>query len=127
MSVTNQRCLTFSSSTELVRVSPHALVYAVADGNYTVVHFMDGSKYVLSLQLGQMEERLSSILHTDDQHFVRVGKSLIINIDHASYINFVRKRLVLSDAHTFRHEISASREALKALKEYMERKEVTNE
>lgn len=127
MNATNDRCLTFSSATELVRVRRDALVYAEADGNYSVIHLMDGSKYVLSLQLSLLEERLSSILTANDCRFVRVGRSLIINVDHVAYINFARKKLILSDAHTFRHEITASRDALKALKDYVERKEVTNE
>lgn len=113
----------FSTSTELVRVPVPGLVYVEADGNYSVSYTADGAKYLLSMQLGQVEEQLANSLPAGESPFIRVGKSLIVNYEYITNIVPSRKRLVLSDSRSFRHEVAASREALKALKEYVERKE----
>ena len=60
------------------------------------------------------------MLEADDNRFIRIGKSLIVNREFIAFINPVRQRMVLSDCRTFRHEVSASKEALKALKELLE-------
>ena len=76
-----------------------------ADGNYSTISLVDGSEYVVTLQL------------------CRIGKSLIINREYISYINPARQKLTLSDCRTFKREATASRDALKALKEYIEKEE----
>lgn len=113
--------LIFSTNTELVHIPDDTLVYVEADGNYSTLHMADGSQYVLTLQLGQVEKRLAELLSRNDTRFIRIGKSLIINRQYLSFINYPRQRMILSDCRTFRHELSASKEALKSLKEYIEK------
>lgn len=113
--------LVFTTSTELVRVRPETVVYITADGNYSAINMADGGNFVLTLQLGQMERRIASMLDDNDSRFIRIGKSLIVNRDFIAFINTTRQKLVLSDGKTFRHEVSASKEALKALKELLEK------
>lgn len=113
--------LIFSTNSELVSVPPEALVYVAADGNYSSLHTADGAQYLLTLQLGQVEKRMADMLDKDDSRFIRIGKSLVINRTYLSLINYPRQRMVLSDCRTFRHELSASKEALKLLKEYIEK------
>ncbi len=113
--------LVFTTSTELVRVRPETVVYITADGNYSAINMADGGNFVLTLQLGQMERRIASMLDDNDSRFIRIGKSLIVNRDFIAFINPTRQKLVLSDGKTFRHEVSASKEALKALKELLEK------
>lgn len=115
------RRLVFSSSTEIVRVPPETVVFVSADGNYSAVTMADGGRFVLTMQLGQIERLLSEMLEVTDNRFIRIGKSLIVNRDFIVFINPQRQRMVLSDCRTFRHEVSASKEALKALKELIER------
>ena len=50
--------LTFSTSGELIRVPSEAVVLFSAEGNYSVLSLTDGSEYVLTLQLGQIERKL---------------------------------------------------------------------
>jgi DNA-binding LytR/AlgR family response regulator len=55
------------------------------------------------------------------QRFIRIGKSLIINREYIYCINPNKQKLILSDTcfqHSF--ELSASKEALKQLKTYIE-------
>lgn len=113
--------LLFSTSTELIRVPADALVFVAADGNYSSLTMADGSQHVLTMQLGQIERHIASLVDCDDNRFIRIGKSLIINRDFITYINVPRQRLTLSDCRTFSHDVAASREALKALKELIEK------
>ena len=112
--------LVFSSSTEIIRIPADAVVYISADGNYSSIKMADGSEYVLTVQLGQMERRISDMLEEDDNRFIRIGRGFIINKDFITQINPPRQKLTLSDCRKFRYEITASREALKALKEFIE-------
>lgn len=116
--------LLFTTTTELVRIPAGAVVFIAADGNYSAVTTADGSSYILTLQLGQMERKISEMVDNNDNRFIRIGKSLIVNRDYISYINIPRQKLTLTDCRSFRHEVSASREALRALKDLIE-KEVT--
>ncbi len=114
------RTLIFSTSTEIVRVPSDAVVYVTADGNYSAMTLADGGRFVLTMQLGQIERRIAGMLDENDRRFIRIGKSLIVNRDFIAFINPQRQKMILSDCRTFRHEVSASKEALKVLKELIE-------
>lgn len=111
--------ITFHTSVELIRLSLDAVVYISADGNYSDIVMADGNKFTLTLQLGQIEGKIAE-LEYHDSAFVRLGKSLIINSDYIAHINTSKQKLILSDCRTFRYDVSASREALKKLKETFE-------
>lgn len=113
--------LVFTTSTEIVRVPFDTIVCITADGNYSVITLTDGETFVLTLQLGQMERRIAEMLDNDDNRFIRIGKSLIVNRDFIAFINPARQKMILSDCRTFHHEVSASKEALKALKDILEK------
>lgn len=100
---------------------PETVVYVTADGNYSAITMADGGNFVLTLQLGQIERRIADMLESNDNRFIRIGKSLIVNRDFIVFINPQRQKLTLSDGLSFRHEVSASKEALKALKELLEK------
>ncbi len=76
---------------------------------------------MLSFQLGQIEKMIASELGSEGNSFIRIGKSLIINRSYIYYINVPKQKLVLSDVTTFSHTVTASREALKQLKELLEK------
>ena len=116
--------LLFSTSTELIRVPVESVVFISADGNYSSIRMADGGEYVLTLQLGQMEKKISEMVEDNDNRFIRIGKSLIVNRDFITFINPARQKMVLSDCRSFRHELSASRDALKALKDLIERQDL---
>lgn len=115
------RSLVFSTSTEFLRVSPDAVAYIKADGNYSTITTADGTDYLIAMQLGQMEQKIAVMLASDDNRFIRIGKSLIVNSDFITFINPPRQRMILSDNRSFRREVSASKEALKTLKELLEK------
>lgn len=115
--------LIFITSSDIVRVPADAVVYVTADGNYSTLITADAGKFLLSLQLGQVERQLAARLSAADNRFIRIGKSLIVNRDFIAFINPQRQKLTLSDCRTFRHEVTASKDALKSLKELIEEEE----
>lgn len=113
--------LIFSSSTELVRVPVDSVIYISANGNYSTIVTADGTELVLTVQLGQIESKISEMVDVYDRRFVRIGRSLIINREFITLINLSRQKVCLSDCRMFKHELSASRDALKNLKELIEK------
>ena len=80
--------LIFSSATEYIRLSAAAVVFIAGDGNYSTITTIDSSTYILSLQLGQIEECIPKMLVDEqDNRFLRIGKSFIINRDYVTLIN----------------------------------------
>ena len=113
--------LVISKGTELLRVPLASLMYVSADGNYSLVVTKDSHKTLMSLQLGQIEALISEQLGSSGSVFIRAGRGLIINTDYINYIDISKQLLVLSDCEGSCHELSASREVLVKLKEYVER------
>ena len=112
--------LIISTSNDLVRIAPDRIVYISSDGNYSTLIQADGDIRMLSFQLGQIEKMIASQLGVEGNIFIRIGKSLIINRSYIYYINVPKQKLVLSDVETVNHTVTASREAFKQLKEFLE-------
>lgn len=115
------RFLVFSTGLDLVRVASDKVVYISSDGNYSTLVTADGELRLLSFQLGQIEQIMGKQLGQIGNCFIRIGKSLIINRSYIYYIHVNHQKLILSDSVTFSHTLSASKEALKQLKDLIER------
>lgn len=115
-----KKSLLISTSLDLVRIAPERIVYIASDGNYSTMVQTDNEVRMLSYQLGQMEKMISSQLGSEGNVFIRIGKSLIINSSYIYYINIAKQKLILSDVASFSHTVTASKEALKQLKEWLE-------
>ena len=113
--------IVISTSVDLVRIAPERVVYVASDGNYSTIVQSDGETRVLTFQLGQIEKIMSEQLGSEGNTFIRIGKSLIINRSYIYYITVQKQKLILSDNATFSHSVSASKEALKQLKELLEK------
>jgi len=57
------------------------IIYCEADGNYTNICLMDGKKQTTSTTLGCVIKQLS------DDHFFRIGRSVVINLDYLKSVN----------------------------------------
>ena len=113
--------LIIPTSLDLVRIAPEQVVYIAADGNYSRLVQTDNEERMLTYQLGQIEKMIASQLADEGNVFIRIGKSLIINSSYIYYINVPKQKLVLSDVGKFRHTVTASKEALRQLKELLEK------
>lgn len=113
--------LVLINSNEVVRVSPDRIAYILSDGNYSTMALIDKEEHLFSFNLASFEKIIEQQLGTDAQTFIRLGKSLIINGRFIYYVNVSKQQIVLSDS-SFPHKftLSASKEALKALKTVLE-------
>ena len=112
--------IVISKGTELLRVPADRLMYISSDGNYSNVVTLDGRTRLVSLQLGQIEDLIGEQMGDGGENFLRLGRSLIINIDYIYLIDVAKQQLVLSDCNGSWHELTASREVLIKLKAYIE-------
>ena len=74
--------LVISTSIDLVCIAPERIVYISSDGNYSTLVQTDNEARMLSYQLGQIEKMISSQLGNEGNIFIRIGKSLIINLSY---------------------------------------------
>ena len=116
-----EHTLILSNVNELVRIKPERIVFISSDGNYSTLTLHDRSEQVVTFNLSRMQKLMEEQLHNEASLFIRIGKSLIINRYYIYKINLTKQILVLADMNidgTF--TLSASKEALKQLKTYME-------
>ena len=113
--------LTISNSKELHRLPIDSIIYVEGDGDYSDIMMADGKPRTVTCQLGQIEEMLARQLGTDDRNLVRIGKSIIVNLNYLVFINPARKQLILGDCRGMEFPLSASKEALSNLKDYFDR------
>ena len=115
------RYLVLANSNDLVRVSPERIAYISSDGNYSTMVLVNKEEHLFSFNLGTFEKVIEQQLDNDAGTFIRLGKSLIINAQYIYYVNVSKQQIVLSDI-SFPHKfaLSASKEALKALKTVLE-------
>ena len=100
---------------EAYSFNPDQIICIEADGNYCNLHLSNGNEYLLSFQLGQVESIIKEQLSYSNHSFVRVGKSLIINMDELICVNITRQTLEMNQSSGERMLFNASREALKKL------------
>lgn len=100
---------------EAYSFNPEQIICIEADGNYSNLHLYNGNEYLLSFQLGQVESIIKEQLSYSNHSFVRVGKSLIINMDELIGVNITRQTLEMNQPSGERLLFNASREALKKL------------
>lgn len=113
--------LIISTSTDLVRVAQDHIIYISSDGNYSTLILSDGEARLITYQLGQIEKIIVEQLGPSvSRNFIRIGKQLIVNRAYIYYINITKQQLILSDNTLNKYTVSASREALKRLKEFVE-------
>ena len=118
-----KKYLVISTATDLVRIAPDKIVFISSDGNYSNLVQADNETRLLSFQLGQIVDMIHEQLGTDKKMFVRIGRGLVINRNYIYYINIQSQKLILSDNDRFTHTVSASKDALKQLKDLIEKEE----
>ena len=115
------KVLIISNTNELVRVKPERIVYVESDGNYSTMVLHDKTEHVFTMNLAPCQQLIEEQLGKGAETFIRIGKQLIINRAYIFKINPTKQQLIMSDMalnHAF--TLSASKEALKQLKIYLE-------
>lgn len=102
----------------LFRVPSDDIVFIGACGNYSDVYLFNGDVMTMTFQLHHFVEALGKL---NDNFFVRVGKSLIVNKNYVCSINIPTQELVLIDNRVGKkYNVRASKEALKELKNMLD-------
>ena len=115
------KVIIISNANELVRVKPERVVYIMSEGNYSTMVLHDKTEQVFTMNLAHCQQ-LEQQLGDDAETFIRIGRQLIINRAYIYKINVNKQQLVMSDMMLNQaFTLSASKEALKQLKEYMEK------
>lgn len=110
-----------SNSNELVRVKPERVVYVESDGNYSTMVLHDKTKHMFTMNLAHCQQLIEKQLGKEAETFIRIGKQLIVNRTYIFKININQQKLIMADmALNEAFTLSASKEALKQLKTYIE-------
>ena len=104
---------------EAYSFNPNQIICIEADGNYSNLHLSNGNEYLLSFQLGQVESIIKEQLSYSNHSFVRVGKSLIINMDELICVKITKQTLEMNQPSGEKLLFNASREALKKLMNFL--------
>lgn len=107
--------LYFNTRDELLKINLDKVVCFEAEANYTRIVLVNGMTSMVRMNLGKMEEFLSSRTKLD--YFARIGKRFIVNMSYVCCVNVLKQELVLSDQCSFQRTLSISKEALKQLKD----------
>ncbi len=114
------RYLLIKTRDELLRIRIGQILYFEADRNYTKLLLSNGIQFTFAINIGKIEELLSSQLVGIDMVLVRVGKSHIINKNHILQINLPKQKLLLLTDDGKPRELTVSKDPLKQLKEMLE-------
>lgn len=114
--MTQQR-IYFNSRDKLIRLDTQKIVYFEGDGNYTYIVTANKQKVCITMNLSHTEDALAAQLGNNANHFMRIGKRFIVNMNYIFQIDILKQMLMLSDCEHFLYQIPVSKEALKTVKE----------
>ena len=111
--------LTLTNSNEIIRIASEDIVFIKGDGNYSEIYLPNGKSENVTCQLHGLMEKLEKLIYCP---FHRVGKSIIVNKDYIFKVNPGLKKLILANSNLYDDiHITASKEALKELKDKLEK------
>lgn len=116
--------LVIGNSKEVFRIATEDILYVSADGNYSQIYFTYGDTVNISLSIAKVEEGLTDLCPQTSKDFVRVGRSLIINLSHLFKVDVSGRKLVLLDRNKERKEVKASNASLKELADFIGNKTI---
>lgn len=93
----------FNNHSGFLMIAPEDIVYAQADGNYTLLQLLYGKEEIVTLQLGIVEKKISSY------SFLRISRSCIINLSYLEgYSRNSKKVSLITDLQKFELKTSFS-------------------
>ncbi len=110
--------LRIHTANELVRVSADEILYVLADGNYSDMIMVSGAKHTFTFQIHYFEELFNKL---EDNPFLRVTRSLIVNVRHVYLIN-INDRIIKFGGKNVDANVPIlrlGRDSLKKFKEFM--------
>lgn len=84
---------------ELVAIESSLVAFVKANGNYCSVYYINKREILLTVSIGDIEQKLKKN-NNDLDLFVKVGRSFIINQHYVHRIDLLRQLLILSNGDT---------------------------
>ena len=75
----------------LMFVDAEEILYAIADGNYSIVHLSNNREAKVLRQLKEIEELLQA------EKFIRIHRSHLINIEHVIRLDSESESILMAD------------------------------
>ncbi len=110
----------FKTRDTLLAIDLETIAVVRAEGNYTRIYYINQHEILLTLGIGRLEK----ILHdskSKNSHFVRLGRSIIVNHAYFQMIDLQKQMLELSDGGRNSVKISIAKPILKSYKEAIEK------
>ena len=84
---------------EFVAIESSLVAFVKANGNYCSVYYINKREILLTVSIGDIEQKLKKN-NNDLDLFVKVGRSFIINQHYVHRIDLLRQLLILSNGDT---------------------------
>ena len=111
--------LKITTNSEIIRIPTDEIIFIKGDGNYSDIYLSNGKAENVTYQLHGLMTKLEKFTYCP---FHRVGKSLIVNKDYIFKVNPGLQKLILASSNLYDDiHIKASKEALKELKDKLEK------
>lgn len=78
-SVAGKKYIFIRYQNEYVKIDPDDILYIEADGSYSTLHFVDGTRKTIAFALHVIEQDIAAF-----PDYVRVHRSFIVNLRHVS-------------------------------------------
>lgn len=109
-----------SNTSDMLRLWPDEILCVESEGNYSNIVLDGGDRRTVTVQLGELGNQMETQLGSARSPFVRVGRSLIVNIDHIRYINPGKQSIEVVGKDGKVLKFGASKSALIGLKIFLE-------
>ena len=119
-----RKYIIISTSNDLLRIAQDKVVYILARRELYYADPVGWRCTVDDFPVGTSREADSGSVRLGWQCVYPYGKCLIVNRNYIYYINVSKQQLILSDNNNSKLTVSASKEALKQLKELLEREKI---
>lgn len=105
----------FNSRDELIAVDFEKVAVISANGNYTRIIYINKHEVMLSMGISKLADTLHHA-KLENAHFIRLGRSCIINHAFMERIDVLKQFVVLTDGGQNEIRIKAPKQILKSYK-----------
>lgn len=113
----------YNSRDELLVVDLDQVAYIQAGGNYTLIVYITGQKETITAGISKVELMIAKAYERGiSSPFVRIGRSVIINLHYLRRINVLKNNVLLGDVNHQSLQLAIPKSLIRGFKEYIENK-----
>ena len=110
----NPPTITIANRDELFIVNLHSVAYFKAEGHYTNVFYLNGTKLLVPSGLSKLHEKILSVGGMEDR-FVPMGRSLLVNRREICSLNPIKETMLLCGTHGQMIQVHVPKSVLRAV------------